>query len=302
MGVLTGSQEMIKRSLLSYQRSEEQAADSAAVRYLAATGQSPKGMLDTFARFADTGLFRSRAVDPYLLSHPLPNERISQLERLAKESPHFAKKDPPELQARHDLMRAKLVGYVERPDSVLRRYPPSNNSPPARYARAVLAHQSGRLSEALSLIDGLLREQPANAYFHELKGQVLLESGRARESVGPLRQAASLAPGGMPIRVLLGQALFAVGETDAAIRELSAATSREPESPDAFRHLAMAYGRKGDIGQAELAAAQGFFNAGDIKNAQTQASRAMTKLPPGSRSYMKAEDILNYRPSGKNDG
>jgi predicted Zn-dependent protease len=146
-----------------------------------------------------------------------------------------------------------------------------------------------------------LREQPGNAYFHELKGQALLESGRAREAVGPLRQAASLAPNGVPIRVLLGQALFAVGETDAAIRELSVATSREPDSPDGFRHLAMAYGRKGDIGQAELAAAQGFLNSGDVKNAQTQASRAMTKLPPGSRSYLKAEDILNYRPSGTNN-
>jgi predicted Zn-dependent protease len=302
MGVLTGGQEMIRRSLLSYQRSEEQAADSAAVRYLAATGQSPKGMLDTFARFADSGLFRSRAVDPYLISHPLPAERVSQLERLAKESPYFAKKDAPELQARHDLMRAKLVGYVERSDTVMRRYPPSNTSAPARYARAVLAHQSGRLSEALSLMDGLLREQPGNAYFHELKGQALLESGRAREAVGPLRQAVSLAPNGVPIRVLLGQALFAVGETDAAIRELSVATAREPDSPDAFRHLAMAYGRKGDIGQAELAAAQGFLNSGDVKNAQTQASRAMTKLPPGSRSYLKAEDILNYRPSDKKDG
>jgi predicted Zn-dependent protease len=301
MGVLSGSQEMIKRSLLSYQRSEEQAADSAAVRYLAATGQSPKGMLDTFARFADSGLFRSRAVDPYLVSHPLPTERVSQLERLAKESPHFKVQDAPALKARHDLMRAKLFGFVERQDSVLRRYPPSNTSAPARYARAVLAHQSGRLSEAVALIEGLLREQPGNAYFHELKGQALLESGRAREAVGPLRQAASLAPNGVPIRVLLGQALLAAGETEAAIRELSAATGREPDSPDGFRHLAMAYGRKGAIGQAELAAAQGFFNSGDIKNAQTQASRAMTKLPPGSRSYMKAEDILNHRPSGSID-
>jgi predicted Zn-dependent protease len=302
MGVMTGGQELVRRNLLAYQRSEEQAADAAAVRYLAATGQSPKGMLDTFARFADSGLFRSRAVDPYLISHPLPSERVSQLERLAKESPHFDKKDSPALQARHDLMRAKLFGFVERSDSVLRRYPPSNTSAPARYARAVLAYKSGRLSEALSAIDALLREQPGNAYFHELKGQALLESGRAREAVGPLRQAVALSPNGAPIRAMLGQALLAVGETDAAIRELSTAAAREPESPEPFRYLSMAYGRKGDIGQAELAAAQGFFNVGDLKNAQTQASRAMTKLSAGSAAYRKAEDILNYRPSGKSDG
>jgi predicted Zn-dependent protease len=300
MGILTGGQELIRRNLLAYQRSEEQAADAAALRYLAATGQSPKGMLVTFARFADSGLFRSRSLDPYLLSHPLPTERVSQLDRLAKQSPHFDRKDSPQLQARHDLMRAKLFGFIERPESVLRRYPLSNTSAPARYARAVMAYRSGRLPEALGAIDTLISEQPQNAFFHELKGQALLESGRAREAIGPLRQAVALAPGAVPIRAMLGQALFAAGETDAAIRELTTATQREPESPDAFRFLAMAYGRKGDIGQAELASANSFFNVGDLKNAQTQASRAMAKLRPGSPGYLKAEDILNYRPSTDN--
>src|SRR5207342_1400678 len=115
------------------------------------------------------------------------------------------------------------------------RYPPSNTSAPARYARAVLAYKTGRLSEALATIEGLLAEQPDNPYFHELKGQALLESGRAREAVGPLRQAAAKAPNGVPIRALLGQALLAAGDTDGALRELTVVTSREPESPDGFR-------------------------------------------------------------------
>ena len=198
------------------------------------------------------------------------------------------------------MKQAKLPGFVERPDTVLRRYPPSNTSAPARYARAVQAYRSGRLSEALAAIDGLIAEQPSNAYFHELKGQALLESGRAREAVAPLRRAVSLAPGGIPIQVMLGQAQLAAGDVDAAIRELSLTTQREPESPDGFRFLAMAYGRKGDIGRAELASAQAFFNSADLRNAQTQASRAMAKLKPGSPAYLKAEDILNYRPPQDN--
>jgi predicted Zn-dependent protease len=302
MGVMTGGQELVRRNLLAYQRSEEQAADAAALRYLNTTGQSPKGMLVTFGRFADSGLFRSRAVDPYLMSHPLPTERISQLERLAKQSPHFDVKDPPALQARHDLMRAKLFGFVERQDAVLRRYPPSNTSAPARYARAVLAYRNGRLQEALTTVDGLIAEQPGYAYFHELKGQALLESGRAREAIGPLRRAVGLAPGAVPIRAMLGHALVASGDPaslNEAIRELSNATTREPDSPEAFTHLATAYGRKGDIGMAELASAQAFFNRGDMKNAQTQASRAMAKLKPGTPSYLKAEDILAYVPPGR---
>jgi predicted Zn-dependent protease len=301
MGTLAGSQELVMRNLLAYQRTEEQAADQAALRYLTATGQSPSGMLKTFRRFNDAAIFQSGTLDPYRLSHPLPAERIAQLDTLAKQSPHFAKKDSPALQARHDLMRAKLFGFTERPETVGRRYPLRDTSAPARYARAVQAYRSGRLSEALATMDALIREQPNNAYFHELKGQALLESGRARESIEPLRRAVSLAPGAVPIRAMLGHALVAAGEPrflEEAIRELSNASIREPEFGEAFRHLATAYGRKGNIGMAELSSAQAFFNAGDLRNAQTQASRAMQKLPPGSPGYLKAEDIFNYRPPG----
>jgi predicted Zn-dependent protease len=303
MGTIAGSQELVMRNLLAYQRSEEQAADQAAVRYLGATGQSPAGMLKTFRKFSDSALFRSTALDPYLLSHPLPSERIGQLEALAKKSPHLDKKDAPALQARHDLMRAKLFGFTERPETVLRRYPERNTSAPARYARAVLAYKSGRLSESLSLMNGLLGEQPNNAYFWELKGQALLESGRARESVEPLRRAVALAPGAVPIRAMFGHALLATGDArllDQAIKELSNATTREPDLAEAHEHLATAYGRKGNIGMAELASAQAFFNRGDLKYAQTQASRAMEKLPKGSPGWLKAEDIFNYRPPGSN--
>jgi predicted Zn-dependent protease len=301
MGTLLGGEELVRRSLLAYQRSEEQAADQAAVRYLTATGQSPNGMLKTFRRFNDSAIFRSSALDPYLFSHPLPSERIAQLETLAKQSPHFAKKDDPRLQARHDLMRAKLFGFVERPETVGRRYPMRDTSAPARYARAVQAYRSGRLSEALFNIESLIREQPGSAYFWELKGQALLESGRSRDAIEPLRRAVSLAPGAVPIRAMLGHALVAANDPrllDEAVRELSNASTRDPEFAEAFQHLATAYGRKGNIGMAELASAQAFFNAGDLRNAHTQASRAMQKLPQGSPGYLKAEDIFNYRPSG----
>jgi predicted Zn-dependent protease len=302
MGAALGSQELVKRNLLAYQRGEEQAADQAAMRYLNATGQSAKGMLHRFRQFADTGFFRSQSVDPYLLSHPLPAERIAQLETLAKQSPHFEAKDPPDLVARHELMRAKLYGFVGRHETVMRRYPPHNSSAPARYARAVLAYRSGRSSEALSLMDGLIQAQPGNAFFHELKGQALLESGRAREAIAPLRRAVALAPWAVPIRAMLGHALVASNDPkllDEAIRELSNASQREPDAPDAFQHLATAYGRKGNIGMAELASAQAYVNAGDYKMAHTQASRAMTKLPEGSPGYLKAEDIMKARPPGK---
>lgn len=298
-GVFSGGAEIARRSLLAYQRSEEQAADRAAVRFLDATGQSSRGMLRTFERFAESGMFSSRSVDPYQISHPLPQERIAQLQTLAKASPNFDAKDSPALQARHNLARAKLFGFIDRQDGVSRRYPPHDMSAPARYARAIAAHRSGRQQEALAGIDSLLREQPGNAHFHELRGQVLLESGRAQAAVEPLRRAARASPRSGLIRAMLGQALLGSGNPaalDEAIRELSYAAQREKELSDPHRHLANAYARKGNIAMAELSAAQAAFLEGDLVTAQTQATRAAQKLPAGSPAKLRAEDIVNYRP------
>lgn len=299
MGIGIAGQDMAMRSLLSYQRGEEQAADRSALKYLDATQQSPKGLLETFQRFNQEAMFKTAGMDPYLVSHPFPTERIANLEVTAKKSPYWDKKDPPALQARHDLMRAKLFGFTARPDEVARRYPISDNSLAARYARSIAAYRNKQLANALTGIDGLIREQPNNPYFWELKGQALLEFGRANEAVAALKRAVALAPNSGLIKGMLGHALVSTGNPrniDEAIIELSNATQREPDSSENWRFLATAYSQKGQEGQAHLAAAQAYFNNGDYSAAATQANRAKQMLPPNSPGWLKAEDILNYRP------
>lgn len=302
-GVILGPQELVRRSLLAYQRGEEIAADRAAVKFLNATHQSGKGLLATLERFANEALFKSSAVDPYLITHPLPAERISNLHASAEASPSFAALDSPALQARHDLMRAKLYGFLAEPSELARRYPPSDTSLAGRYARAVNAYRFGRLAEALPQMDGLIAAQPGNPYFHELKGQALLEAGRAGQAVAPLRRALSLSPGGDPIRVMLGHALVSSDTktaTDEAIRVLTNATQRDSDSAEAFEFLAMAYDRQGKQPQAQLAAAQALFVSGKYVEARTQAARAQAVLPKDSPGWLKADDILNYRPPDAN--
>src|SRR5882724_10292554 len=171
--------EMIKRNLLSYVRQQEENADKAGVKFLTATGQSARGMYETFKRFTDESLFAARGADPYVQSHPMPVERVRALEELARSSPYWDKKDDAALQARHDMVRAKISAFMERQDTVYRRYPLSNNSLPARYAHAISTYLHGDLRNALAQVDSLIQLQPANPYFYELRGQALLEGGKA---------------------------------------------------------------------------------------------------------------------------
>jgi predicted Zn-dependent protease len=296
---------ILQSTMLSYQRQQEENADRAGVKFLNATGQSARGMYETFKRFSSDSLFAARGADPYQQSHPMPVERVAALEELAKSSPYWDKKDDPALQLRHDLMRAKTSGFMEQRDTVFRRYPPSDTSLPARYARAIATYRHGDLREAIEQIDGLIKAQPNNAYFHELRGQALLEGGRPADAVAPLRRAIQLAGGSAPlIEMLLGQALVASDNkatTDEAIAILKSAVTRESEAPIGYSQLAMAYGRKGDLAQADLASAQAAFLRGDNKTARELASRAKARFAVGTPGWVKADDIIAAKGPGSKD-
>ena len=292
---------MIQHTLLSYQRAQEEQADRAGVKFLTETGQSPKGMYDTFKRFANESLFAAEGSDPYLQSHPMPQERVAALEQLVKTSPYWDKKDDPALQLRHDMVRAKISAFMERESTVYRRYPLSDTSLPARYAHAIATYRHGDLRTALTQIDALIQVQPNNPYFYELRGQALLEGGKPTEAIAPLRKAVQLSNKAPLIEMLLGQALVATDNnayTAEAIAILKAALARETEAPLGYTELAMAYAKKGDYADADLASAQAAYLRGDNKTARDLASRAKTRFAVGTPGWVKADDIVTAKPPG----
>lgn len=296
---VSAPQEMIRRTLLSYVRQQEENADRAGVKFLTATGQSARGMYETFKRFTNESLFAARGTDPYTQSHPMPAERVAALEELARSSPYWDKKDDPALQLRHDMVRAKISAFMERQDTFYRRYPLSNDSLPARYGRAIATYRHGDLRSAVAQIDALIQLQPANPYFYELRGQALLEGGKPAEAIAPLRKAVQLSNNAPLIEMLLGQALVASDNkayTEEAIAILRAAVARETEAPLGYTQLAMAYGRKGDYAQADLASAQAAYLRGDNKTARDLASRAKTRFAIGTPGWVKADDIVSAKP------
>ncbi|MCM5556095.1 M48 family metalloprotease [Pleomorphomonas sp. JP5] len=294
----TGGMQFGQRGLLMYARENETAADQLALKYLAQTGQSAKGMLETFKRFADQQMFMSAHIDPYIQSHPLAADRIAMIDEMARKSKFFDKVDSPSLQARHDLVRAKFAAFTRNAQSVMRLYPPSDTSLAADYARAIIAYRFADPKAAISRMDALIKRSPNNPYFWELKGQILLETGKPREALAPLRKAVSLAPNAGPIRVLLGQALVGTGDgklTDEAIAALTKGIGDDPDQPVGYRQLAIAYARKDNIAMADLASAQGSFASGDIETAKKYAIRAQEKLKTGSPAWLRADDIITYK-------
>ena len=296
-GIVLGSQGLAQRNLLSYQRDMEASADQAALKYLKSTNQSPKGMLTLFQTLANESLASLEYADPYLLSHPMPLERIRNLELEAKKSKFFDQEDAPQLMLRHQLMQAKLAGFMQSPQFVFQRYPSNDKSLPSRYARSISMFRKGDTKNAIPLIDSLIRDVPEDPYFWELKGQALLEGGSPAKAIAPLRQANKLLPNSGLIQILYAQALIAT-ENRANIKQalnlLTLAKKTERDSVDIYKYSALAYGYLNDVPRAELATAEAAMMQGDTALAAEKAKRVIGQFKRGTPEWIRANDILNF--------
>ncbi|MFO1169800.1 MAG: M48 family metalloprotease [Hyphomicrobiaceae bacterium] len=292
--ILSGTDEVTMRSIMAYSRTLEAQADQAALRYLDATGQSAQGMITTFKRLSVAGFSGNR----YLLSHPLPQDRITNLQAAAEKSPNFSKVDTPEVQLRHDLMRAKLRGYIDKPQLVFNTYPKSDQSLPARYARAIAMARMAKTEAAVAEVDKLIAENADWPYFHELKADVYMRANRPADAIPSLRKALKILPKSSLIRVELAHALLRTEDktkVDEAIKLLKDGLVGQDNS-FGYLQLANAFYLKGDEGNATLATAEARLYQCQWKEARALGKRAQALLKTGSPAWIRADDIANMQP------
>jgi predicted Zn-dependent protease len=169
--------------------------------------------------------------DSYDRTHPLSTERIQALEQKLKSDPSWNKPVDKGLETRFERVKAKLAGFVDPKQAVI-KYPESDQSVPGHYARAYAYHLGGYPDKALAEANSLLATNPDDPYFLELKGQILLESGKPADAIEPLRQATRLSGESPLIASMLGHALIATekpsnyAEAKQVLSRRSAATMR----------------------------------------------------------------------------
>lgn len=292
MAMILGSQHIATRSLLAFTREQEASADQAGATFLQRAGMSGKGMLDLFASMRDQELLTENRQDPYARSHPMSGTRYAALEARVTESPYFDREDSPERIHQFKMVQAKLFGFLDDPNVTFNRYPQSDTSDYALYARAVAYHRTGQLDKALAEIEPLLEHEPDNPYIWEVKGQIYFESGKVEEAIDGYRKAVSLLPDEQ-LHLGLGRALLARGDkasSEEAVKHLQIAT-KSGDQPYGYYQLSIAYGQLDNIGMAELATAQYYDALGNVGEAKMHANKASKLLTTGSPEWLRAQDI-----------
>lgn len=298
MGILAAGQQAALGKYLAFSRVQESTADAAGSQYLSKAGISGRGSLAFFKKLQNLEFRYGVSQDDdqaYGQTHPMSGDRIQSLREVYVVDPAWGKPADPAIEARFQRVKAKLSGYIADPDQTLRKFPESNNSIPARYARAYAWHKSAYPQKALTEVEGLLKADPEDPYFLELEGQVLLESGHPKEAIPPLRKAVKNSRSQPLIAATLGHALIATEDPanfPEAEEVLKTAVALDNENPFAWYQLGIVYANKGDQARAALASAERYsLEGGQPDLAMRNAETAMQGLPEGSPDWIRAQDI-----------
>ena len=294
MGIMMAGQRGAEGQFMAFTRAQEATADASAARFLSKAGISGRGILDFFGKLQNQEYrLAIYSKDSFDRDHPLNSERIQALGQTLRTDAAYNKPSDPELEARFQRVKAKLMGYVD-PKLAVTKYPERDQSIPAHYARAYAYHLGGYPDKAEAEANALLATDPHDPYFLELKGQILLEDGKPAEAIPALRESVQRSGEAPMIAAMLGHALVATEDPKnftEAKQILKVAVNKDNQDPFAWYQLGIIYDREGDPARAALATAERSNLQNQPKMALASAQLAMRGIPPGTPDYLRAQDI-----------
>ncbi len=294
-GILAAGQQVAMGKYLAFSRVQESTADASAVRYLDTAGITGKGMLEFFKKLQQQEYrYGTKNIDPFMQSHPLSGTRVQTLTADLQASKAWSKPANSALQERFLRVRAKLDGYLMPPPQALQKYPDSDQTIYAHYARAYAYHRAGYPEKADAEAEALVASEPNDPYFQEIMGQILLEAGKPKLALAPLKRATEGSRSNPLIATTYGHALIATEDPahyDEAKRVLRTAVARDDENPFAWFQLGTVYELTGDEARAALASAERASMMGDDRTAADRARYAMAGIPKNTPDWIRAQDI-----------
>lgn len=296
-GIMSAGQQAAVGKYLAFSRNVESIADATGAKFLREGNISGRGMLAFFKKLQNEEYrygYGKNDIDPFMQTHPMSADRIATLSADVQASPAWNNKPDVALDERFRRVKAKLMGYVSPVNTTLATYPPADQSIYAHYARAYAYHKGGYPQRADAEAAALVAARPHDPYFLEVEGQILLEAGKPRDALAPLREATEGSRNNPLIATTFGHALIATEDKaylPEAVRVLRSAVARDDDNPFAWLQLGAAYAAQGDEARAALAMAEQASLTGDDRRAMQSARAAMQGIAPNTPDWVRAQDI-----------
>ncbi len=283
IAIMAGGMGTAENFFSTYRVSEENAADSTGIRLIQEIGYSPSGLLAVMKKIQANERLIIDPKQAYTRTHPLTQDRILFLQNASKTNTPL-KNDEEFL-----LIKAKLYAFLNEPEQTLKTY--KDKDFPSLYAQAIAYFKNTQIQKSIETIDTLIKEEPFNPYFWELKGQILFETGHVKDSIIAYEKAVQLTPKATLIRLSLAHALLEENQVDEAIKHLEFIVSRDAYIPDAWQFLSRGYGMRQEKGKSLYAMAEYEYITGDYSHALSTINKALPLLENDSIKTLRLQDL-----------
>jgi predicted Zn-dependent protease len=301
IGTVLGSNDQARRKMLKQSRQDESEADQWAIKLMDAHNYPVLPMAQMMAKMAKQRLLPVSRQSDYYQTHPGAAERSSVFLDHAKAKSHTDAnvthhQPSDELIHQFEQVRAKMRGWTDAPSqSLLHTDSTDTNS---KYLRAIALYRLSDLEGTLALMDQLIANDPANPFYYEFKGEILLSSGRPDAAITAFEKGLKQLDADVntgQIKLSLGRALMHKGDADSlnrAIPLLEEANQLEPDWAFVKHQLGITYGRAGRVTDADLVLSERALMLGNDSLAKQLALRAKNNPDATSIQKQLALDII----------
>lgn len=293
--IIMGSQDVAMRGYLRFSRTQEGSADQGAARFLEKLNWSSRGLLEFMEILRKEDFISDSQLDPYVLTHPLVSERLDFFRDHLSKSANAEASLPDNFETNFKRIQVKIAAFTQSFAKTFARFKPTDRSLLARYGRSIAYFQNSQVEESLKELNSLLNDFPQDAFFWDLKGQILFDSGKINDAIAAYEKAVALRPDIPLLHINLAHSLIESGNKDhleKAFSELLRAKTEEPENPFTYRLLAIYYGKKEKPGLSALSLAEMAFETGDLEKAEQQVKRALHFLKDDATNKVRANELL----------
>lgn len=281
--VLMGGQAGAISGVLKHTRTAEAEADNLAAEMLSKQGYSLGGMVDFFRQLHTYTFLRFGAMPPYLLTHPLPAQRLEVLSRKLLAQGVKTKK----VTVDFERLKAKVYALSHSPIQTLRKYGRKNDEN-ALYAQAIAYTQMGDKKEAERVLDKLQSISPRDPYYIELAGDLALETGDIAMARTSYEQAQQTLKAPL-IRYKLAQVEQAAGNTTAALSHAQGMFPAYAHFAPAWQLLGILYGKNGQKVAGHVALAEAAYRRGEKDAVRLHVAQAKNFMTDKTAGHLRAQ-------------
>ncbi|MBH0021041.1 M48 family metallopeptidase [Pseudoalteromonas sp. SWXJ133] len=281
IAIISASQTQSAFSQLTHSRSAEQEADRIGMQTLNNAGFDPRASSEFLTKLAAQIRYKYKP-PAFLLTHPLPESRVSDVRLRAEQFPVRLMNASLEFNLAKSRVLARYDNKPENAEDLFRKLLRENSydNTALKYGLAISLLDQKKLDEAAPILDELLKNDPKNLFYIDTHTDLLIAQKKADEAVKFLADLNQYRPNNQVITLNYANSALEAEQYELAENILKSFLLEKPDHNLGKQLLADAYKKQDKLASYHEANADVLAQYGAYLKAADEVQKALNFVEP----------------------